>query len=114
LATLGQGDGKIVVGLGEIRLEADGFAEGGEGFVELAELGQGDSDVGAVRGRFGEQTQGLAEAGQTLCGTAGSHQHFAEIEVSFWAIRLEIQGVAQGADGIVEFARLRESAAAVD
>ena len=65
-AQLAQHVAQVVVGLGEVRAQADGLAAVGQGLLQLLLLQQHLAEVAVGLGQLGIDLHGLAEVGQGL------------------------------------------------
>ena len=66
MALLLEGIAQIVVGLGEVRLEPDGGATGGDGLVQLALLSERIAEIAVGLGEVGLELDGGAVGGDGL------------------------------------------------
>ena len=67
---LSEGDAEVVVGLGVIRFQAEGFLELADRLVDLAFLAEGDAEVVVGLGVIRFQADGFLELADRLVGLA--------------------------------------------
>ena len=81
LAFLAEGDAEVVVGVGVIRFQADGFLELADRLVGLAFLVEGGAEVVVGVGVIGFQADGFLELADRLVGLAFLVEGDAEVVV---------------------------------
>lgn len=74
----GQEPGEIRVGAGKLRVQIDGFAIGGDCFLEAARPSQRGAAVAVSCGEAGRQLDGFLMGGDGFLQAAGFHERDAE------------------------------------
>ena len=105
---LGEGEFELAA-IARIGLQADGFAEAGDGFIDVAVLGQGAAEVVEDACRVRLTGVSLAEASDRFGQSALPDLDKAEATVRLGIIRLETERVFVMNAGFVEAAGLPES-----
>ena len=101
-----EGAAKVIVGLGEFRIEFDRAAKRGDGIIEPSNLREGQAHIDVCFGEARVQSNGLACGGHRVVRLSRPTVHFAQIVVVNHLIGIDRDRPGNQIDRLVEPAGL--------